>query len=353
MKLIQRYVGKTIFSMIGLVVLLLLGVAIFILCISQISDIGRGDYGVLAALLYVLYHIPSELYQFFPVACLLGTLLGLGTLASHSELIVLRSSGVSIWQVTIALLKTAFLLIILVTIAAEIIIPPALNTAENRKADEISFGQTLRTPKGIWVHDKNNYIHIKSIFENGDMIGISRYEFGSNQQLEKASYASQGRYENDRWVMNNVAVSIIQNERVLAEHYDKQQWDISLKPKLLAIARIEPTEMPLNKLYRYTRQHYASISQSNYYELIFWQRIFQPVASLVMILLAIPFIFGPLRSATLGLRLIAGISVGFGFYLMNQLFGPLSLVYQLNPFIAAILPSVLVFIAAVWMLRRI
>ena len=93
--------------------------------------------------------------------------------------------------------------------------------------------------------------------------------------------------------------------------------------------------------------------QANRYEFDFWQRVLQPLATLVMILLSIPFIFGPLRTVTMGVRILAGITTGSLFYLVNQFIEPISTVYQLPPLIVASVPIVLVAILGMVLIYRV
>lgn len=55
-----------------------------------------------------------------------------------------------------------------------------------------------------------------------------------------------------------------------------------------------------------------------------WSKIFQPLSVAVMMLMALSFIFGPLRSVPMGVRVVTGISFGFIFYVLDQIFGPLT-----------------------------
>ena len=91
---------------------------------------------------------------------------------------------------------------------------------------------------------------------------------------------------------------------------------------------------------------------SSRYELAFWRKLLQPVSIAVMLLMALSFIFGPLRSVTMGARVIMGVLTGFGFFITNEVFGPLSLVYSLPPFVGAILPSLLFAGVAALLLQR-
>lgn len=90
MKVVRRYLFRSIIGTILLVLSVLLGLAAFIEFVTQLDDIGTGSYGTMQALIYTLLKLPNLAYQMLPMAVLLGSLLGLGGLANHGELIVLR-----------------------------------------------------------------------------------------------------------------------------------------------------------------------------------------------------------------------------------------------------------------------
>ncbi len=116
--------------------------------------------------------------------------------------------------------------------------------------------------------------------------------------------------------------------------------------------KIDSGERSIPQLYSYIKYLHYSGLRANKYEFLFWQRVFQPLATLVMILLAIPFIFGPLRTVPMGLRIIAGAVTGLGFYIINQFTGPIAVVYQLSPLVVAIMPTLLVTALGIVLLLR-
>lgn len=67
---------------------------------------------MLSALYYVLLSMPKEAVLFFPLAALLGGLIGLGQLATSSELVVMQAAGRSKISIVMAALKTAIPLMI-------------------------------------------------------------------------------------------------------------------------------------------------------------------------------------------------------------------------------------------------
>ena len=73
---------------------------------------------------------------------------------------------------------------------------------------------------------------------------------------------------------------------------------------------------------------------------------------IVMLLLALSTVFGPLRSINMGTRILAGIALGFGYYVLNQIVAPFSLVYGIYPIFGASFATVIFSFLAVYLLRR-
>lgn len=341
MTILDRYLARTVIESTLLALLVLIGMQCFITFVGELHDIGTKDYGVAQALIYVPLLLPSNLYQFFPMAGLLGCLLGLGRLASRSELIVMRAAGVSMSQIIFAVLKAAMVMLVVATLMGEWVGPHAENYAERFKAIAMSGGQTLNTRQGSWVRDGENFIHVDNVMAHGRvLLGITRYQFDKHR-LQVASFAQSGQFLHGRWTFNNIVQSTISDKQVTSAHFDSQVWNVSFNPRLLNMGATDPDQLTLPKLYGYIKYLKHTNQTSDQAEFTFWQRIFQPLATLIMICLAVPFIFGPLRTVTMGLRILAGIIVGFGFYMLNQFFGPLSMVYQLPPLLAAAFPTLL------------
>jgi lipopolysaccharide export system permease protein len=340
MNILDRYLARNIIGATALVILILLGLWTFIEFLTELGEIGKGNYSVLNALVYVPLRLPQDLYQLFPVAGLIGTLLGLGRLASQSELVVMRASGMSKARIIGSVIKATLIMLFFVTILGEVVSPMTESYATHYKALKESGGQTLQTRQGIWVRDGSSFFHINKVVKKDHLHGITRYRF-KDQQLEVASYADEAYFKNGEWVFINAKESRFENDRVISQNYPEQKWGASFDAKLLGLATMVANESSLPGLLHYVSYLKSYGLLSSNYEFAFWKRIFQPLATLIMICLAIPFIFGPLRSVTMGLRLLIGIVVGFGFYTLNEFFGPFSLVYQIPPLFAAMIPLLL------------
>lgn len=351
--ILERYISKTVLAAIGLVTLMLIGLQIFILFVNQLDDLGKVDYGITQAAVYVLLQMPYQVYLFFPMASLLGSLIGLGVLANHSELIVMRAAGMSIGQITTAVLKAAFVVIILITAVGELLVPAMAQYANDYKMAALTGGQTVRTAHGVWVRDGNNFINIGEVAPDSVLHNVYQFRFDKDHHLQLARELSEIRFVNQSWVASGIKQTEFFADHIKSSVFDSLVWEVPLKPKVLMISSVEPDEMTLHELNRYLREQKRSKQNAHNYTLAFYQRIVQPFTTMVMMILAIPFIFGPLRSSTMGSKLLVGATVGFGFHIMNRFFGPISLVFQLPPELAAIGPTILFSIFGIYLMKRV
>lgn len=355
MKIIQRYISRTVTQTILVITLLFMGIEGFILLAGQLHNYDASSYGVLPALRYVALSLPEQLYQLFPMAAFIGVLLGMGLLDSHSELLVMRTAGVAPKQLLLMVLRVGVYLVFAATIIGEVLGPQAQHLAETHRILSTTNGQVLQTSQGLWVRDGQDFIHILIIYSDRHLSGVTRYEFDNQQHLHSVTYAQDAYFYSKIWHLNGVRQSIINpnGASVTSALLNNSTWQLALNPHLLQISQIQPDEMTLQQLQDYIKYRAANGLLVDTYKIAYWHRIFQPLTTLVMIFLAVPFIFGPLRSVTTGLRLLTGVIVGFFYYTLDQTFAPMSEVLQFPPIIAVILPTLLFAIVGVWLMSRV
>ncbi len=353
MKIVDRYIAKTILLSTSLVVLVLLGIQIFINLVGQMQDIGTNNYGLLQALLYVPMSLPSDLYQLFPVAGLLGSLIGLGWLASKSELVVMRSAGMSIARITWSVVKIAIFMLIIVSAIGELVAPKLEVKAFNYKQHALQKAALGDNLHDLWLRRNDNYIHVNQVVDNTHLQGVSNYQFASDRRLKRISYAQTGvRVGQGLWRLNNITSTVFMGDKVINERQGHGMVNFDLNLRLMHLTKLATTQESIVGLYRHIRYSKAVGHNSQQLEFSFWQRLIQPITTIVMICLGVPFIFGSLRSSSMGYRILTGVIIGFLFYVLNQLFGPFTLVLQLSPFWAAAIPTICFAIACSVMLLR-
>lgn len=353
MKILDRYIIKIIWMSIGLVTLMLAGLQIFILFVNQLDDLGRNDYGIWQALIYVLLQMPYHVYLFFPMASLLGSLIGLGILANHRELIVMRSAGFSIYQITLSVLKAALLLIVIVTILGETLVPKLARMANDERMQALSGGQALRTARGVWLRYQNDFITIGTVMPGNILQNVVQFHFDPQHHMKFARKLEQVSFSNGSWQAKNIEETHFNDEQTSTQKMAAMRWDVDIKPAILSVSANEPDEMSLHELNQYLRIQKSTHQSASNYQLAFWQRIFQPFSTVVMMILAIPFVFGPLRSSTMSSKLLAGATVGFSFHIINRFFGPVSQVLQWPPLFAAAAPTLIFALLGLYLMRRV
>jgi lipopolysaccharide export system permease protein len=331
----------------------LVGLSGIIKYVEQLRKVGRGTYDLVQALYFVLLGMPRDIEMFFPMATLLGALIALGMLASSSELTVMQAAGFSKLDVGLSVLKTAIPLMVMVMALGEWGSPQTIKMARELRAFSISGGTIVSVRSGVWAKDSDNYIYIGRI-DNERLKAISVWQFDDNKDLETIIYAKNADYVGDNiWQMNNVQLTHMKDDVAISkEDLKSYNWRSTIEPDKLDVVTVKPEELSLSGIYDYVNYLKASEQDAARYELAFWRKMTQPLSIAVMMLMALSFVFGPLRSVTMGARIISGIIAGFTFYISSEFFGPLSLVYQIPPVVGAVAPSLLFLVLAIMLLRR-
>lgn len=289
------------------------------------------------------------------MAALLGALLGLGMLAQRSELVVMQASGFTRMQIAASVMKTAIPLVLLTMAIGEFVAPQGEQMARSYRAQQLVGGSLLSTQNGLWARDGDSFIFIERLKDNMELNGVSIYSFNKSRRLQSVRYAAVAKYNLDEklWDLSEIDESILTDpKQVMGNQTLSGKWKTSLTPDKLGVVLLDPDSLSISGLYSYSKYLKQSGQVAGRYQLNMWNKIFQPLSVAVMMLMALSFIFGPLRSVSMGLRVITGISFGFLFYVLDQIFGPLSLVYKIPPVVGALLPSAAFFAVSIYLLLK-
>lgn len=352
-KILDLYIGRTIISTSALTLSTLVGLSAIIKYVEQLRKVGDGTYDLWKALIYVLLSIPRDIEMFFPMAVLLGALIGLGMLASSSELVVMQAAGFSKLDIGLSVLKTAVPLMLMVMLLGQWGAPEAQKAARELRAFWTSGGNMLSVQRGVWAKDNNDFIYIGRVHEKKELFAINIWEFDDKNKLTETTFAESAQYDAEKgWQLKDVTITHMGKAQLTDEKLAVMPWKTVLTPDKLAVVTVKPEELSLSGVYDYVSYLKASKQDASRYELAFWRKALQPVSIAVMMLLALSFVFGPLRSVTMGARVLSGVIFGFAFYISNELFGPMSLVYRLHPAIGALGPSMVFLAITIYLLRR-
>ncbi|PYE31806.1 lipopolysaccharide export system permease protein [Idiomarina fontislapidosi] len=352
LSILDRYIGATVLRTSLMSLIVLTGLSGLIRFVEQLKSVGRGNYEVLDAALFVFYSIPRDIEVFFPMAALLGGLIGMGVLASNSELIVMQAAGRSKLNIAGAVMKTAIIMMIAVIAIGEWVAPPMEAKGRLIRAQEISGGSLISAQRGVWAKDGDDFINISEVEDTGRLNGVLIYDFDGKQQLDKVTYAQTAVFNNDAWRLNNVVETQLTEQEVIENRFDSTMWRPSLTPDKLGVVTIKPESLSITGLIDYLTYLKANEQSAQRYELALWRKLLSPITVAVMLLVALSFIFGPLRETSMGARILMGVITGFAFHVSNEIFGPLAQVYQVPAVLGALLPSLVFAGAAVFIMQR-
>ncbi len=353
MQILNRYLARNILVSMTVVMLVMLSLFVFFQFLEELKDVGKGRYDTARAIMFVLMTLPNMAYQLLPIAALLGSTIGLGILASNSELTAIRSAGVSMEQIIWSVLRVGLVVIVLGVVVGEWLAPMSEQSAQTMRSVAQSDNLSLEGAQGLWAKDGAQFINIRTILPGRRLNDIYIYEVDHQHHMTHIMQAKSAFYRDNSWVLEDVKHSYLVKGNVVANHETQHVWDTTLSPDLLGVVTVKPYTLSVWGLYQYIDYLESNGLSSDKYEQSLWTKATLPVVTTVMIVLSIPFVFGPLRSVGIGSRILVGALVGIGYHLFSQVFSYVGLVFKLAPAFTSLLPVLLAILAVVVLLRRV
>jgi lipopolysaccharide export system permease protein len=352
MEILDRYIGRTVAMGIASALLVIITLDTLISFAGEVGDIGKANYGVWQAIVYISLRMPQKLYELFPMIAVLGTMLGLGMLAGHHEITAMRAAGMSVLRLIGAVLKTALVITALAIFIGEVIAPPAVQYAKFNRVRAMESKISLNTDYGLWARDGNTYIHVRRVENDGRLVGISLYGFDDYHSLREITTAASAEFRDDAWQLQRVAIKRITADGIVQRSLEKLSWQTLLKPDMVNVVSVTPENLSIWKLYGYIDYLQDNGLDARHYQLSFWTKILAPLTITAMMLLAVPFIFGTMREVGVGQRVFVGFLLGLVFYIVSRLIAQAGLAYNIPPLAAAVLPTCLVLGVGTYLLAR-
>ncbi|MGE5470703.1 MAG: LPS export ABC transporter permease LptG [Bacteroidota bacterium] len=352
LRLYQRYLMRETFAAIFLVLAAFLALFAFFDLINELRSVGNNGYQLQHALIFVGLSLPGLVYELIPIAALIGTLYALATLARHSEITVLRASGLATKDLLLTLFRVAGLLALLTFLIGEGLVPFSERMAQEIRARAMSkviAQQGFET--GLWIKDGRSFINIREVSLDARLLGVRIYKFNEASALESVTDAEEANFAPPgHWLLRQVQRTVLVGERSHVEREASLEWESAVNPDLLSVLMVAPERMSLVGLVNYTRHLLDNHQKTERYEVAIWKKLFYPLAALVMVALALPFGYSHSRVGSGSLKMFAGVMTGILFYALNGLFSNLGVINSWPPLASATLPSALFMMAAAGML---
>jgi lipopolysaccharide export system permease protein len=355
MNLLRTYLMWSVWKGVATALAVIVGVVACIEVVGQLDDVGTGDFGLAQALAYVVLRLPRTIFETLPAAALIGSLLSLGNLAVHRELIVMRASGVSPAQLLGSVGLAGIGLAVVMVLLGESLAPSLGAYASELRTRTMHEEVDIEDGQSTWLKEGDRIVNLRR--HAGDVDyggGVLLFELGPGHALRGIVQAESASIDaSNRWVLANYGETRFNESGVVARKEREVTEDYGLDSELLALSVVRHDLLDTPALQRYIGYLRANGLDSRRYEIAYWARIATMVSVVPMTVLALPFVFGGLRSAGAGARLVVGLVIGLGYYVLGQVLENSGEVFDLEPLVVAWAPSALLLAVTVVAARRV
>ncbi len=352
MNVLNRYIAWEILKGSLVASIVLLSLLNFFTFTDELGDMDEGTYGIKDIFIYLSMTSPRDFYELLPSAALLGSLVTLGGLGSNRELIAMQAAGASKFRIIWAVIRGGLFLAVFSSLIGEYIAPPFERAAVTYKSAATRQQVASRTKYGFWLRDGKIYINIRQIQQQEQLGDISIFEFDENRRLKLETHADKAVYDGNKWRLHDIKITRLSQDYAASDNQSSVDWASVLAPELLNVFVVQPKNLSAYELWKYMEYLENNGQKNPNVELAFWGRIVNPFVTLVMLLVAVPFVMTIKRETSVGLRIVVGVIFGLGFYLFDSIFGHFGLIYQMNPIFAASFPTFMVLTVAVVAIAR-
>jgi len=382
MNTLRRYLGREVLQATAFVLLALLAIFAFFDIVAQLEEVGRNGYTLRAALLYVLLSQPARIYELMPIAALIGTIYALSKLASSSEFTIMRVSGMSTRRLAVWIGYVGVALVAATYLMGEIVAPPLERLGRSLRIQATNASIATEFRSGAWARDivkdpsgnieRFRFVNVRLVKPDATTAQWRIFDFDPQFRLRAIATAETGQYlapsaeSRGAWLLGGVVETRIPavdrdddtpsalGTQIVREA--QRRWESELSPEIFGVLLVSPERMSLVGLAQYVRHLTENRQRTDRYEIAFWNKIFYPLAILVMMALALPFAYLHVREGSVSLKIFTGVMIGVVFYMLNKLFAHLGLLNTWPPIMVAALPSLVVLGVAMgalyWIERR-
>ncbi len=331
----------------------LIGILSFFDFIQEINDLGKGTYNMLTIFSYVALSIPGHVYEIVPIAVLIGSMYAMGQLSENSELTVIRSSGFSIKRIAYTLSLTGLFFTLFTFAVGDLVTPITEKKAQQIKITAKDAIVTQEFKSGLWIKDNNSFINIEHVLPDSSLSEIHIYEFDKTFRLRTITNAKKGSFKNSEWKLDDINQTIFDKDKVSTNSLKSAIWKSLIKPEMMNVLLVSPEKMSSISLINFIKYLKNNKQKVTKYEVALWAKLIYPLASIVMVLFAIPFGFFQERSGGKNFKIFLGILIGIFYQIMNSSFRYIGLLNDWQPLTCALMPTLIFFLVGMVMIYKI
>ncbi len=354
MKTLDRYIGIRLLWRFLLVAIILSSLFSFLMLVRELDDIGTGDYRLGDVFAFVALTMPGRFLDLMPVSVLLGAVLALGSLAGSGELMAMQTAGMSVSRIGGSVLGAGAFLMAGALLLAEFVVPPLEQFAQTQRSIALTSRSTMMTRHGYWARQDLCFLHVRKILPGGIPAEVDIYEFDEEGRIRTFLHAREAdARDRNQWVLLDVVEKVPGDPGLTTRRHSRLPWDSFLNARQIDVLGLPPGSLSLTDLYQYVRALRKRGQNADVYALTLWKKGIMPLTTGAMVLLSLPFVFGPMRTASAGKRITLGAVLGITYYFADQILGYMALLFHLHPALVTAVPGAMILFIALCALRRI
>ena len=347
-----RYINREFFIGILMIMFGLICLFAFFDFIQEIGDLGKGSYGILQAILFVILSIPGHIYEVIPLAVLIGSMYSIGQLSYNYEFNVMRASGYSIKKIALSLMYTGLFFSFFTIIVGDFIAPHSEKSAQQIKLGNSNSSVSQEFGSGFWIKDGDNFVNIENVLPDSSLEQINIYEFDNKFNLRTIVNAKNGFFKQGEWKLSDIQQTIINKNSIEIKNITSGSWKSLMRPEMMNALIISPQKMSTINLFKFINYLKQNNQKSTKYEVALWEKLIHPLMPLVMLIFAIPFGFLQERSGGKFFKMFIGIIIGIAYQILNTLIRHLSLLNDWQPFVSSLIPTLIFLFIGIYMINK-
>ena len=357
MKIRDRYITKTLLSYTIIVLVVWISIYSFFNFLAELNSVGKDSYTILSAFIYIILQLPEVAYKQASPIILLGSILGMGHLATTGQLLIFRVSGASILKITLLTLKNSLIFVLFFIFIGEFLAPISSNLAKISKLNAMGSSSTSFNQEGFWIRDGDNFINVNKVIDGTLFSGITIIEVNSSNEIERVIKSENAIFDGDSLDMSGSEIFSINESNsykgISLKERNSYDKTVSFDQDLIDSLEKEPKDLPTWTLVKQIRFLSDNKLRSGVFEVELYKRLMQPITLVAMILLAMLFIFGSTRDVSLGRKIFFGVVLGLSFEMLSRVASAMALSLDFSPLLSSILPSIVVlFISIILLLKK-
>ena len=352
MNQISRYLNKEFFINITMIMLGLISLFSFFDFVQEINDLGKGGYGLMQVINYVVLSMPGHVYEVIPLAVLIGSMYTVGELSHNSEFTVMRSSGLSIKKIASSLIYVGLLFCFLTFLIGDLISPYSEKNAQILKISSTDSVVSQEFKSGFWIKDGTSFVNIENVLPDSTLEDIHIYEFDKDFKLRTIVNAKEGIFQDGQWKLNQISLTLLKDGKVTSTTIDNGNWKSLIRPEMMNALIISPEKMSTINLAKFINYLKLNNQKVTRYEIALWEKLIHPIMPLVMLIFAVPFGFLQERSGGKYLKMFLGIVIGISYQIFNTMTRHIGLLNDWQPFISSLIPTIIFLSIGLYLISR-